>query len=302
MKVVSIRRPGGPDVLSLIDIPKPKPGPEDLLVRVRAAGINRADCLQREGRYPMPPGVGNVPGLEVAGEVEAVGGKVKGFRKGDKVFGLIAEGGYAEYAIVDHGLAVPLPKGWSFTAGAAVIEVFLTAQETVFGLGELKKGQSMLLHAAGSGVGTAALQMAKHVGATVYALAGSQQKLDRLRAMGADFVWNYKIYDFVEEVLRASKGEGVDLVEDFTGVPNLMRNIAVLKVAGRLVLVGTRGGPSGDFDIAPMFRKRLQVIGFTMRAQSAVHLRAVPHHMDAAACQGRDQACGARSAARGPRR
>ncbi|MSO54925.1 MAG: NAD(P)H-quinone oxidoreductase [Rhodospirillales bacterium] len=275
MRVITIPKPGGPEVFTIVKMPTPKPGPEQLLVRVLGIGLNRADSAQRQGRYPMPPGIGNIPGLEISGEVEALGPKAKGFRKGDKVIALVAEGGYAEYCLVDHGLAVPMPKGWSFADGAAVIEVFLTAQETVFGLGELKKGQGLLLHAAASGVGTAALQMAKHEGATVYALAGSQQKLDKLRAMGADFVWNYKIYDFVEEVLRASKGEGVDVVEDFTGVPNMMRNIAVLKVAGRLVLVGGLLGSTGPFNIMPMFRKRLKILGFTLRAQSLANKRAI---------------------------
>ncbi|MSO54928.1 MAG: NAD(P)H-quinone oxidoreductase [Rhodospirillales bacterium] len=275
MKVATIPRPGGPEVFKFIDLPKPVPGPEQLLVRVRGVGLNRADSLQRLGHYPMPPGVANVPGLELAGEVAAVGAKTKGFRKGDNVIGLVAEGAYAEYALVDYGLAVHMPKGWSFADGASVIEVFCTAHETVFILGELKRGGAMFLHAAASGVGTAALQMAKHAGAAVYGSAGTDAKVARLKKMGIDLAVNYKTTDFAEAVMQVTDAGGVDMVEDFSGGPSLARNLAILRETGRLVIVGALGGSDAELDSSPILRKRLKILGFTLRAQTLADKRAI---------------------------
>ena len=275
MKQVTLPAYGGPEVLTMADAPEPAPGPGELLVRVRAAGVNRADCLQRAGTYPMPPGLGNVPGLEVSGEVVAAGSGVDSFAPGDRVFGLVAEGGYAEFALLDAGLAVPLPDGWSFAEGAAVIEVFCTANETVFELGGLDAGRSLLVHAGASGVGTAAVQMAKQAGATVFFTAGSRAKVDRVLALGADHGILYKTEDFVEEVFRITRGEGVDVVEDFIGADYLARNLSVLKPTGTLVLVGLMGGQVAPFDLGGMLRKRLSIRGFTLRAQSVANKRAI---------------------------
>ena len=275
MKAVTLPRYGGPEVISIADLPKPAPGAEQVLVRVRAIGVNRADCLQRQGLYPMPPGVGDIPGLELAGEVEAVGPDVEDLRAGDRVFGLVAEGGYAEYAVIDQGLAVPIPEKLSFVEAAAVIEVFCTANETMFGLGDLKAGETVLIHAGASGVGTAAVQMAKHAGATVYFTAGSRGKVDRVVALGAHLGINYKEDDFVEEILRATAGEGVDVIEDFIGADYLTQNLTLLKTTGRLVLIGLMGGDSGRLDIGLIIRKRLKVLGFTLRAQPLEEKRAI---------------------------
>jgi NADPH2:quinone reductase len=277
MKAVVIEAHGGPEMLGLAELPRPRPGLEDLLVRVRAAGVNRADCLQRAGSYPVPPGMrfSPVPGLELAGEVVEAGAEVRGFEAGQRVLGLVAGGGYAEYALIDQGLAVPMPESWSFAEGAAVIEVYCTANETVFGLGRLGAGQTALIHAGASGVGTAAIQMAKHVGATALFTAGSQAKIDRVLALGGDRGILYRSQDFLEEVLRATGGEGVDVVEDFVGADYLARNLAVLKEAGRLVLVGLMGGDRCDFALAIMLRKRLSIHGFTLRAQSLANKRAI---------------------------
>ncbi len=275
MRQVVLPAYGGPEVLTMADAPRPRPGPGDLLVRVRAAGVNRADCLQRAGAYPMPPGLGNVPGLELAGEVAAAGAEVGSFQVGDRVFGLVAEGGYAEYAVLDAGLAVPLPEHWSFVEGAAVIEVWCTANETVFELGGLAEGQAVLVHAGASGVGTAAVQMAKQAGAAVYFTAGSRAKIDRVLGLGADHGILYRTEDFVEEVLRITRGEGVDVVEDFIGADYLARNLAVLKPAGTLLLVGLMGGRAAHFDLGGMLRKRLSVRGFTLRAQPVANKRAI---------------------------
>ena len=275
MRQVALPAYGGPEVLTMEDAPEPAAGPGELLVRVRAAGVNRADCLQRAGTYPMPPGLGNVPGLEIAGEVVGTGLDVESFRVGDRVFGLVAEGGYAEYAVVDAGLAVTVPGEWSFVEGAAVIEVYCTANETVFELGGLDAGQALLVHAGASGVGTAAAQMAKHAGATVYFTAGSRRKIDRVLDLGADHGILYKTEDFVEEVLRITRGEGVDVVEDFIGADYLARNLAVLKPTGTLVLVGLMGGQVAPFDLGGMLRKRLSIRGFTLRAQPIENKRAI---------------------------
>ena len=275
MRQVTLPAYGGPEVLTMADAPEPAAGPGELLVRVRAAGVNRADCLQRAGTYPMPPGLGNVPGLEISGEVAGVGAGVESFETGDRVFGLVAEGGYAQYALVDAGLAVRMPEQWSFTEAAAVIEVYCTANETVFELGGLGAGQTLLVHAGASGVGTAAVQMARHVGATICFTAGSRYKIDRVLELGADHGILYKTEDFVEEVLRISRGEGVDVVEDFIGADYLARNLSVLKPTGTLVLVGLMGGQVAPFDLGGMLRKRLSVRGFTLRAQPIENKRAI---------------------------
>src|SRR5579859_6203110 len=187
LRAIRIRQPGSYDVLELVERPIPTPGPDDLLVRVRAAGVNRADAMQREGTYPTPPGVdyGDVPGLEVAGEVTTIGEAVSEFAVGDRVFGLVQQGGYAEFALVDRGLALPIPGDWSFAEAAGVIEAAATANETVFTVGGLTNGETILIHAAGSGVGTTAVQMAVAAGGRVIASAGSGEKLRRLSELGA---------------------------------------------------------------------------------------------------------------------
>ena len=187
----------------------------------------------------------------------------------------MAQGGYAGHAVLDAGLAVPLPDGWSFAEGAAVIEVYCTANETVFELGGLDAGQTLLVHAGASGVGTAAVQMAKHAGATVYFTAGSRGKIDRVLDLGADHGILYKTEDFVEEVLRTTRGEGVDVVEDFIGADYLARNLAILKPTGTLLLVGLMGGQVAPFDLGGMLRKRLSIRGFTLRAQPVENKRAI---------------------------
>ena len=275
MRIVTIPRYGAPEVLAIEEAPVPEPGPEQIRIRVRAAGVNRADCLQRQGLYPMPPGIGDIPGLEVAGEVDALGAEVAEHRPGDRVLGLVAEGGYADYALIDRGLAVPVPEAWDYPSAAAVVEAYCTAHETLFEIGGLAAGQGILVHAGASGVGTAAVQMARHAGATVYFTAGSQRKIEAVRALGGDVGVNYKACDFVEEVFRASGGAGVDVILDCVGGDYLMRNIALLKVTGRLVLIGVLSTPHCEFDIRPMFRKRLKVCGFTLRAQALADKRGV---------------------------
>ncbi|MCS6926709.1 MAG: NAD(P)H-quinone oxidoreductase [Candidatus Binatia bacterium] len=267
MKAITCSAPGGPEVLQLTEVPDPVPTPEQLLVRVRATALNRADTLQRLGHYPPPPGESEILGLELAGEVEAVGTAVKGFAPGDRVFGLVGGGAYAEKAVIDARMAMPIPAGWSFVQAAAVPEVFFTAQETLFTLAQLKAGETVLIHAAASGVGTAAIQMAREVGARILITAGSGEKIERCLALGATAGCQYKERDFSDWVQEITNGEGVDVIEDFIGAAYWERNLRCLKSGGRLVLVGLMGGAKVEANLAVLMTKRLQVFGSVLRSR-----------------------------------
>ena len=275
MKAVTQEGAGGPEVLRISEVPLPEPGPEQVLVRVRASALNRADTLQRKGSYPPPKGDSEILGLELAGDVESWGAGVEGFSKGQRVFGLVGGGGYAQYALIDHQMAMPIPDEWSYSEAAAVPEVFFTANETVFVLGGLQAGESVLIHAGGSGVGTAAIQMAHHIGARVFFTAGSGEKIERALALGADAGINYKTHDFAEEIMRLTDGVGVDVVEDFLGASYLSRNISILRTGGRLVLVALMGGARTEIDLARVLRNRLQIFGSVMRSRSLEDKRAI---------------------------
>ena len=270
---------GGPEVLKISEIPRPEPGPGQLLVRVRAAALNRADVLQRQGEYDPPPGESNVLGVEIAGEVEAWGDGVEGFQKGQGVLGIVGSGGYADCCLMDAGMAVPVPAGWSWEDAAAVPEVFYTADTTLFELGELAAGQSVLIHAAASGVGTACIQLAREIGAArIFCTAGSDEKLARCRELGGPVEVigiNRKTQDFVAEIRRVTEGVGVDVVEDFVGIEYLARNLSVLKDGGRLVVVGLLSGWEGPIDLLPVVLRRLQIKGSAMRPRSLNDKRAI---------------------------
>jgi putative PIG3 family NAD(P)H quinone oxidoreductase len=275
MKAVTLKAFGGPEVLQVGEVPTPKPGPEQLLVRVRTTALNRADTLQRKGAYPPPPGESEILGLELAGEVDSWGAGVSGFKKGQRVMALVGGGAYAEYCLVDKDMAITIPDGWSFQQAAAVPEVYFTANETVFVLGNLQPGETLLCHAGGSGVGTAAIQMAHHIGATVYFTAGSKDKIERALALGADAGIDYKTQDFAEEIKRLTQGQGVDVIEDFLGASYFARNIASLKTHGRLVIVALMGGAKTEIDLSQIQRKRLAVFGTTLRARPLPEKRKV---------------------------
>jgi putative PIG3 family NAD(P)H quinone oxidoreductase len=270
---------GGPEVLKLAEIPRPEPGPGQLLVRVRAAALNRADLLQRAGEYSPPPGESAILGVEIAGEVEAWGAGVEGFRRGQGVLGIVGSGGYAEHCLLDAGMAVPVPEGWSWVDAAAVPEVFYTADTTLFELGELGPGQSVLIHAAASGVGTACIQLAREVGVSrIFCTAGSDEKLARCSELGDPVEViriNRKTQDFVEEIRKATGGRGVDVVEDFIGIEYLSRNLSILQDGGRLVIVGLLGGWEGNIDLLPVVLRRLQIKGSAMRPRSIEDKRAI---------------------------
>ena len=268
MRAITIAAPGGPDVLKLSAVPDPIPSPEQILVRVRATALNRADTLQRQGQYPPPPGESDILGLELAGEVEAVGSAVTTIAVGERVFGLVGGGGYAEKAVIDARMAMPIPEGWSFVQAAAVPEVYFTAQETIFTLAGLKRGETVLIHAGASGVGTAGIQMARETGATVLVTAGSAEKIQRCMDLGATAGCNYKEQDFAEWVQHTTSGKGVDVIEDFIGAAYWDKNLKSLTLGGRLVLVGVMGGVKVETNLGLILRKRLQVFGSVLRART----------------------------------
>lgn len=263
MKAVVFDGFGDVAVMQWTEVAKPQPGPGQLLVRVAAAGVNRADVLQRKGFYPPPAGESEIPGLEIAGEVAAFGADVTGFTKGDRVFGLVAGGGYSEYCLLHQDLAMPMPPNWDFVKAAAIPEVFFTANETLLEAGRLQKGESVLIHAGGSGVGSTAIQMAREVGARIFTTVGDKLKADRCKSLGAQVAINYKTQDFVTVVKEQG---GVSVVLDFIGAAYLNGNLKVLQRNGRLVVVGLLGGAKAELNLGLVLAKRLQIIGSVMRS------------------------------------
>ena len=251
MKALWIARPGGPEVLEVREVPDPTPGPDEVLVRVRAAGLNRADLLQRRGLYPPPPGVpAEIPGLELAGEVETCGARVTSRSPGDSVMGIVAGAGQAERVALHERMALPIPDGMSFTDAAAIPEAFLTAYDALFARGGLRPGETALIHAAASGVGLAAAAIASASGAKVIALTRSEEKRRKLSDLGYD---------------TTRPTSGVDVVIDFLGASSWAENVEVLAPLGRLVLVGTMSGSKVEADLSPIMRKRLTVVGTVLR-------------------------------------
>ncbi|TLS49155.1 NAD(P)H-quinone oxidoreductase [Paenibacillus antri] len=261
---------GGPETLRLVDRPTPAAGAGELLVRVRATALNRADLLQRMGKYPPPPGVTDILGLEMAGIVEAVGADVDGWRVGDRVCALLPGGGYAEYAVIPAGMAMAIPEPLSFEEAAAIPEAFLTAYLNLWRLGGLRPGHRVLVHAAASGVGTAAIQLVREAGAASYATAGTAAKLEAALSLGAAAAWNYRGGSFREWLLERTDGAGVDIALDFVGAPYFADHLATLAVDGRLIVIGTLGGAAvpGGFSLGTLLARRLHVIGTTLRSRS----------------------------------
>ena len=268
MKAIIRTGDGGPEVLQLGDAPTPQPTENQLLVDVHVTALNRADMIQRRGGYPPPPGESEILGLEIAGTVAAIGSAVEGFAGGERVFGLVGGGGYAEQAVIDYRMAMPIPDDWSFEEAAAVPEVFFTANENIFTLGKLSAGETILIHAGGSGVGSAGVQIAHRAGARVFVTAGTSAKIAGCEKLGAAAGINYKTADFVAEIRRLTNGEGVDVVLDFIGAPYLARNLSILKTWGRLLQVGLIGGSTTEIDLGTVMRNRLKLIGSVMRPQS----------------------------------
>lgn len=262
MRAIVFDQPGDPAVLRVAEAPDPQPAAGELLVRVHATAVNRADLLQRRGAYPPPDGASPILGLELAGEVARDAGP---WRAGDHVMAVVTGGGYAELAAVPAGMAIPVPAGMPFEAAAAIPEAFLTAYLNLFTLGGLATGETVLIHAGASGVGTAAIQLARAAGARVLATAGADEKLALCRELGAEVAINYRREPFAGPVAEATGGRGVDLVLDFVGAPYWEANLASLAVGGRLMLIGFLGGSRGQLDLGPVMAKSLRVAGTTLR-------------------------------------
>ena len=269
MKAITFDDFGTADVLQLTDVPEPVLRPDDLLVRNRAVGVNRADLNQRRGAYGRADfGDSTLMGLEIAGEVIAMGANVAGFALGDRVMGIVGGGAYAEIARIDHRMAVQVPPGLDDVQAAAVPEVFVTAHEALVHLGRLEAGERVLIHAAAGGVGSAAVQLAHAIGAQVFASA-SGDKLDRVRAFGADVGIDHRAQDFAEVVAAETGGRGVDVVIDFVGAPYFERNVRALADGGRLVQVGVMGGTAGaSMPIDRLLFGHLQIMGTVMKSRT----------------------------------
>ena len=265
MKYIKISEFGGPEVLRISECAKPEPGPGQVLIHVAAAGINRPDVMQRQGLYPPPPGASEIPGLEVAGEVVTANGDVPWPAAGDHVCALLHGGGYAEYAVADAGLCLPVPQTLSDTEAAAIPETFFTVWSNVFERGQLKPCETLLVHGGSSGIGTTAIQMARAFDSPVFATAGSDEKCAACLRLGAGLAINYKQQDFVEECLQATSGKGVDVILDMVLGDYLDRNIQVAAEDGRIVVIAGLGGFRTTANFTRLLRNRLTITGSTLR-------------------------------------
>jgi putative PIG3 family NAD(P)H quinone oxidoreductase len=267
MRAAVITRPGGPDVLEIQEVETPEPVGDQVRVRVRASGINRADLLQRAGGYPAPPGApSHIPGLEFAGEVDAVGPLVRQWQPGQRVMGLIGGGTQAEYVVIHEGLLVEIPENLDFVGAAGVPEVFMTAHDALFTQAGLQMGERVLIHAVGSGVGTAAVQLARAVGATTYGTSRTPAKLERAKELGLDV--GLSDQGFAAEILQRTNGEGVHVVIDFVGAPYLEQNLQALALWGRIVYLSTMGGAHADVNLGMLMQKRISMRGVTLRTRT----------------------------------
>lgn len=272
MRAIEISCFGEPDVLREVVRPDPVPGPGEALVRVHASGVNRPDVLQRRGQYPPPPGASDLPGLEVAGRI--VGGDAgelarAGLKLDDAVCGLTTGGGYAELCVVPLGQCLPVPAGLRMVEAAALPETFFTVWSNIFDRGHLRSGETLLVHGGSSGIGVTAIQLAKAFGATVLATAGSEEKCDACRELGADFAINYRTSDFVAEVNRVTRGRGADVILDMVAGDYIAREIGCLADDGRILLIAWLGGAQAAFDAGEVVRRRLTITGQTLRPRPA---------------------------------
>ncbi len=275
MKAITIPTPGDADALVLTDVPTPDMGPGEVLVQVAAAGVNRADLMQRQGFYPPPPGVSTYPGLEVSGTISALGPDVTGWAVGDQVCALLSGGGYAEQVAVPAPQLLPVPKGISLIEAAALPEVANTVWSNLFMTANLQPGETILIHGGSSGIGTMAIQLARAVGARVAVTAGSAYKLEACGALGAEILVNYREQDFVAVLAEATQGHGADVILDNIGAKYLARNVSALAVNGRLVIIGLQGGVKAELDINALLRKSAAVIATSLRGRPAAEKAAI---------------------------
>ena len=268
MTAIEITEPGGPEVLRPTERPRPAPGVGELLIEVAAAGVNRPDVLQRRGGYPPPPGASDIPGLEVAGTVAALGPGAHGWRLGDRVCALVTGGGYAEYCTAPTAQCLPVPEGFDMVQAAALPETFFTVWTNVFQRGRLQAGERFLVHGGSSGIGTTAIQIAAARGARVFATAGSADKCAACEKLGAERAINYRDEDFVAVVKDLTGGEGVDVILDMVGGDYIQRNIKALRTEGRIVFIAFLGGSKAEIDFLPLMLKRATITGSTLRPRS----------------------------------
>ncbi len=273
--VVEISRPGPPEVLVPARRPVPAPRAGEVLVKVAAAGVNRPDVMQRLGQYPPPPGAFDIPGLEVAGEIKALGADVREWRVGDRVCALVTGGGYAEYCLAPAPQCLPVPSGLSFVQAAALPETFFTVWTNVFERGRLAAGETILVHGGTSGIGTAAIALARAFGARVLATAGSAEKCAASVRLGAEAAINYREQDFVAVVKEKTGGRGVDVVLDLVAGDYVPRNLECLAVEGRLVIIAVQGGRTATVDVLPILQRRLTVTGSTLRPRTVAEKAAI---------------------------
>ena len=265
MTAIAIKTPGGPEVLQPEERPLPTPGPTDVLVKVAAAGVNRPDVMQRKGQYPPPPGAPDIPGLEIAGEVAALGAKATRWRVGDKITSLVVGGGYAEYCLADEAIALPVPNRLSMIEAAALPETFFTVWHNMMERGRLKASETMLVHGGSSGIGTTAIMLAKQFGAKVIVTAGSPEKCAACKKLGADVAINYKTEDFVAKVKEATDNRGAELILDMVGGDYVDRNHDAAAVEGRIVQIATQHGFKVTVNLVKIMQKRLTHTGSTLR-------------------------------------
>lgn len=278
MKAIEISAYGAPDVLRLAERPEPMPAAGEVLIRVLASGVNRPDVLQRKGLYPVPQGASDLPGLEVAGVIEsgdAAELRAAGFALGDRVCALVAGGGYAQWCVAPIGQCLPSPSNWSDIEAAGLPETFFTVWSNVFDRAKLTAGETLLIQGGTSGIGVTAIQLAKAAGATVIATAGSDEKCDACKALGADQAINYRTQDFVAEVKRITGGRGANVILDMVAGPYVSRELECLADDGRLVIIAVQGGVEAHFDAGAVLRRRLTVTGSTLRPRPVAFKTAI---------------------------
>jgi len=283
VKAVEITTPGPPSVLQIVHRPDPVLAADEILIDVAAAGVNRPDVLQRLGKYPVPPGASDIPGLEVAGIVAAFGAEVHGWKVGDPICALLAGGGYAELANVPQEQCLPIPGGLTAIQAAAIPETFFTVWANVFQRGHLTAGETILIHGGTSGIGTTAIQLAKAFGARVMTTAGSEEKCEAARHLGADYAFNYRTVDWVAAAKNANGGNGLEIILDMVGGDYIARNLDLLALEGRLVQIAFLKSAKAELDFSVMMRKRLWITGSTLRprtpAQKGVIARELLEHV-----------------------
>ncbi|MFJ4373345.1 NAD(P)H-quinone oxidoreductase [Pseudomonas japonica] len=282
MTAIDIVQPGGPEVLSATQRPLPSVNAGELLIRVHAAGVNGPDVLQRKGLYDPPAGASDIPGLEVAGEVVALGAQATRFKVGDQVMALIPGGGYAEYAVADQRTTLQLPQGLSMIEAAALPETFMTVWVNLFQRGQFKAGETVLIHGGASGIGTTATMLAKAFGAAkIFTTVANAEQQAASQALGADHAIDYETHDFVTEVMRETDGRGVDVIVDIIGGDYVDRNLKTAAMNGRIVQIGVIKGPASHVDLFPMLVKRLTHIGSTLRSRSHEEKAAIIAELEA---------------------